>query len=320
MPADYNGTGTAIESVFRPATGQWFSYSNGVGSVSPVIFPVNSEPEPGDYDGVGKAEMAVYNPTNSQWLVVTPGTTTTHVVATIGGPTDIPVPGQYDNIALAASNKPEVTEAAVWRPSTGQYFIHGPSGNRMVQFAIGDIPEPGDYDGIGETEPAVYRPSTGQLLVMGPNDSTPRVITTFGGTTDIPLLSPYPYRALGGTSGISGASIRSGSSGSGSGGLITFDFGGTSQGMTKSSTLGSVSTSSSGQGSTPAPAVAPTSVTPTRPRQALIAKEKARALLEKTKEKKVEAEHVKAKSSLIDKALHALAGTIKRKGQGSPRA
>ena len=99
---------------------------------------------PGDYDGVGKAEIAVYNPANSQWLVASPGATSAHVVATFGGSTDIPVPGQYDNIALAAAGKAEVTEAAVWRPSTGQYFIHGANGTRIVQFAVGDIPVPGD--------------------------------------------------------------------------------------------------------------------------------------------------------------------------------
>ena len=33
----------------------------------------------------------------------------------------------------------------------------------------GDIPVPGDYDGIGYDEPAVYRPSTGQFMVLQQN-------------------------------------------------------------------------------------------------------------------------------------------------------
>ena len=194
MPGDYNGTGTTVPAVFRPSTGQWFLYG-GVGGRNvtlPVTFPVGSSPVPGDYDNVGKTEAAVYNSKTSQWLVETPGASTTHVVATFGSASDIPAPGAYD--ALATGNP--ALEAAVWRPSTGQFFIHGPTGNRVIQLAVGDIPAPADYDGVGETEAAVYRPSTGQWLVVGPKDATPRVFAAYGGPADVPTISPYPYRAL----------------------------------------------------------------------------------------------------------------------------
>jgi hypothetical protein len=88
-------------------------------------------------------------------------------------------------------------EPAVWRPSTGQFFIRTPGGGtRILQFAVGDIPAPGDYEGIGEPEVAVYRPSTGQWLVAAPNDKTPRIFATYGGLGDIPAASPYRYRVI----------------------------------------------------------------------------------------------------------------------------
>jgi hypothetical protein len=324
VPADYNGTGVSLESVFRPSTGQWFFYNGGNGHniLSPVVFPINSKPEPGDYDGVGVAEIAVYNPVNSQWLVASPGAVSSHLLATFGGPTDIPVPGQYDNIALALAGKLEVTEPAVWRPSTGQYFIHGLNGNRTVTFAPGDIPVPGDWDGIGQTEPAVYRPSTGQWLVEGPSDTSPRVLAAFGALNDIPLLSPYPYRALSSSSVITAFSIRGGSSGSGSGGTPAFDFGGSSLGMTKGlsssgfGSRGSSSTSGSSNATAPPPAASPFTVIPTtRPRQELI----THKTHEPSRKEHANKQHVKVKSSVIDKALHTLTSLPRLKGHGAKR-
>ena len=49
VPADYNGTGTSLESVFRPSTGHWFFYNGGAGKniTSPVVFPINSNARAG---------------------------------------------------------------------------------------------------------------------------------------------------------------------------------------------------------------------------------------------------------------------------------
>jgi uncharacterized delta-60 repeat protein len=200
VPADYNGNGVTIPAVYRPTTGQWFVYEGGSGKNKTLVsFPAHSIPVPGPWSVTGPDNAAVYNPANGQWLVAFAGEPA--VIATFGGPKDIPVPGDYDPFPSQHTIEP-----AVWRPSTGQFFVHGPNGNRTYQFAVGDIPAPGDYDGTDATEPAVYRPTTGQWFVWGPNDTGPRLITTFGGPRDIPLLAPYSYRALS-TGGVQAFSV-----------------------------------------------------------------------------------------------------------------
>jgi hypothetical protein len=60
---------------------------------------------------------------------------------------------------------------AVWRPSTGIWFIlpsSNPSAIVMSQWGLlGDIPVTGtDFDGDGKTDIAVWRPSTGSWYIL----------------------------------------------------------------------------------------------------------------------------------------------------------
>jgi subtilisin-like proprotein convertase family protein len=191
VPADYTGSGTTLPAVFRPSTGQFFVLGSSTPTV--VVTPAlpNDVPVPGNYDNTGKAEFAIYRPgigsASSTWYIQGPNGVVRGIQ--FGQAGDIPVPGAYGGSA---------TELAVWRPSTGQYLIYNAGGApQTFQFAVGDIPMPGDYDGIGMTEPAVYRPgSTGTSLVWGPNDTAPRVLAQFGNPNDIPVLAPYTYRAI----------------------------------------------------------------------------------------------------------------------------
>jgi subtilisin-like proprotein convertase family protein len=243
VPANYNGTGKTVLAFYRPFTGQWFV--NGV-PTSTIVVPVKPGdiPLPGNYDNTGSDEFAIYRPSTSQWFIQGPNGVR---VVSFGGPADDPVPGAYD-----APTTSSAVEPAVYRPSTGQYFIHGPNGNRAVQFAPGDVPVPGDYDGIGVIEPAVYRPSTGQWFVKGPNDSAPRLLNAngipFGTSIDIPVLTPYRYRAL--------APSASGITKFGSA-VGVLDMGSTSQGLTSGSGSGSTKASTSTT-LTPPPVAAPT--------------------------------------------------------------
>ena len=68
------------------------------------------------------------------------------------------MPGEYDGDGK--------TDLAVYRPSTGTWFIrHSSTGyatSASYQWGLStDVPVPGDFDGDAKTDLAVWRPSTG---------------------------------------------------------------------------------------------------------------------------------------------------------------
>jgi subtilisin-like proprotein convertase family protein len=194
VPGNYNGSGITQIAVYRPTTGQWF-VQGGVNPTPALVSPALSTdiPVPGNYDNTGKDEFAVYRPTTGTWYISSPGGVRT-VTFDPGGAGGIPVPGAYDS---SVSN--HATEPSIFNATTGQWFINTASGTRTLNFNPGDIPVPGDYEGTGITEPVVYRPSTAQWFVESLTDTTPRLLASFGQVgRDIPALSPYRYRALGG--------------------------------------------------------------------------------------------------------------------------
>jgi hypothetical protein len=186
-PGYYTSNTKTVPAVYRPTTGQWFIAGHS-GAITFTTFKTGDIPVPGDYDNTGLDELAIYRPSTGQWIIN--GPRGVHSVS-FGGPQDLPVPGAYNASATNHSVEP-----AVWRRSTGQFFIKTPSGPRTLQFASGDIPIAGDFDGIGVTEAAVYRPARGQWFVAGPHATAPRFFASFGGTAGVPTGAPYEYRSL----------------------------------------------------------------------------------------------------------------------------
>ena len=85
------------------------------------------------------------------------------------------------------------TDIAVYRPSTGEWFIQG---SRVGTYSVAfgqpniDVPVPADYDGDGRADLAVYRPTTGYWLILG--SSSPGRIITFGAPgLDNPVPADY---------------------------------------------------------------------------------------------------------------------------------
>jgi murein DD-endopeptidase MepM/ murein hydrolase activator NlpD len=75
------------------------------------------------------------------------------------------------------------SDVAVWRPSTGIWYVLGLGNNEYGQ--SGDVPVPADYDGDGKTERAVWRPSTGVWYIAGGTS------VTYGQRGDIPVPADY---------------------------------------------------------------------------------------------------------------------------------
>jgi hypothetical protein len=64
---------------------------------------------------------------------------------------------------------------------------------KPIQFGSpGDIPVPGDYDGIGRDELAVYRPSTGQFIVLNPVTLQQEIVATLA-KNEVPVPAQYAY-------------------------------------------------------------------------------------------------------------------------------
>jgi len=187
--ADFGGDGASDRSVYRPSTGQWFVRS---GSPEVTQYGVAGDvPVPADYNGDGAVEKAVYRPSTGQWFirnappvaeVIPYGAPCSSNCAVAG---DIPVPADYDGDGAV--------EIAVYRPSTGQWFVRGGS-PELVQYGAGcgacssatDVPVPADYNGDGAADIAVYRLATGQWFVRGGPEGVP-----YGVGGDIPVAADY---------------------------------------------------------------------------------------------------------------------------------
>ena len=90
------------------------------------------------------------------------------------------------------------TDIAVWRPSTGAWYVHNSSNNSLTWLEWGggyapynDVPVPGDYDGDGKTDIAVWRPSTGTWFVHNSSNNSLTWLEWGGGYApynDVPVI------------------------------------------------------------------------------------------------------------------------------------
>src|SRR5262249_42084605 len=86
----------------------------------------------------------------------------------------------------ANANAAPPADLAVWRPTSGQWFVlGGPGSQQTVQIwgQQGDIPGPGDFDGDGKNEFSIYRPGAqSRWFIIGGSDGS--VMVADWGTAD----------------------------------------------------------------------------------------------------------------------------------------
>lgn len=154
-----------------------------------VCEPVGETRRPNfEIDGAG--DLTVWNPSNGNWRSFSPdlgfhghnGTITSFNWGVTG---DTPAPGDFDADGI--------TDHAIYRSSTGEWWIHLSSsgGWSVVRFGLpGDIPVPQDYDGGGKTDIAVFRPSDGIWYIWF-TETQSFGAAQFGSNGDIPVPQDY---------------------------------------------------------------------------------------------------------------------------------
>jgi spore coat protein A, manganese oxidase len=118
-------------------------------------------------------------------------------------PLPVPTPQLSKSYVYAGSRLIAVQDAnasasppydlAVWRPSTGNWYVLGGAGSQQTTYGwgtSGDIPVPGDYDGDGKTDFSVFRPSTGVWWVTRSSDGI-YYSTSYGSSGDVPAPADY---------------------------------------------------------------------------------------------------------------------------------
>jgi len=87
------------------------------------------------------------------------------------------------------------TDIAVWRPSTGEWWIiPSTSGGAVIDErwgTNGDIPVRGDFDGDGKTDIGIWRPSTGEWWIIPSSNPGALIYAQWGTNGDIPVPGDY---------------------------------------------------------------------------------------------------------------------------------
>lgn len=197
--ADFDRDGKADFAVFRPSTTTWFSQPSGAKTATTAFQwgHASDIPTASDYDGDGRTDVAVWRAENGVWyihqsgddsvLLVRWGMTTMHPT---GGLPDVPVPGDFDGDGL--------TDLAVWRPDTGQWWIlrssSGYDHDRAMVYRwgkLGDVPVQADYDGDGLADFAVFRSTENRWYIR--ESSTGKTSVHEFGLAGLDVLVPADY-------------------------------------------------------------------------------------------------------------------------------
>ena len=141
--------------------------------------------------------LEVFRPSTGVFYSCSPDAADSFTAVRWGTSTDVIAPGDYDGDGIS--------DAAVWRPETGVWYIIL-SSDASVMFikwgmttihptgGLPDVPVAADYDGDDRTDIAVWRPDTGEWFVLFSSknfDQRKAGVFRWGKLGDVPVQADY---------------------------------------------------------------------------------------------------------------------------------